>query len=127
MTDRNSRLEQLYDALKKRIVILDGGMGTEIQNLQLDESQYRGERFKDYDREVKGNNDLLCLSQPELLWDIHQQYLDAGADIIETNTFNSTRVSQSDYGILWKPPTYAVTLPPLRLNQKTLIYCCSTI
>ncbi len=97
MTDRNSRLEQLYKALEERIVILDGGMGTEIQNLQLSEEQYRGERFKDFEREVKGNNDLLCLSQPEMLWDIHKQYLDAGADIIETNTFNSTRVSQSDY------------------------------
>ena len=97
MTDRKSRLEQLKNALQERIVILDGGMGTEIQNLQLSEAQYRGERFKDYEYEVKGNNDLLCLTQPEMLWDIHKQYMDAGADIIETNTFNSTRVSQSDY------------------------------
>lgn len=97
MSDRQTRLEQLRKALQERIVILDGGMGTEIQNLQLSEEQYRGERFKDYEHEVKGNNDLLCLSQPEKLWDIHQQYMDAGADIIETNTFNSTRVSQSDY------------------------------
>jgi len=97
MIDRKSRLEQLKNALQERIVILDGGMGTEIQNLQLSEAQYRGERFKDYEHEVKGNNDLLCLSQPEMLWDIHKQYMDAGADIIETNTFNSTRVSQSDY------------------------------
>ena len=97
MSDRKTRLEQLRKALQERIVILDGGMGTEIQNLQLSEAQYRGERFKDYEYEVKGNNDLLCLSQPEKLWDIHKQYMDAGADIIETNTFNSTRVSQSDY------------------------------
>ncbi|WP_077531301.1 methionine synthase [Vreelandella utahensis] len=97
MSDRQTRLEQLRKALQERIVILDGGMGTEIQNLQLSEAQYRGERFKDYEYEVKGNNDLLCLSQPEKLWDIHKQYMDAGADIIETNTFNSTRVSQSDY------------------------------
>lgn len=97
MADRQTRLEQLRKALQERIVILDGGMGTEIQNLELSEAQYRGERFKDYEYEVKGNNDLLCLTQPEKLWDIHKQYMDAGADIIETNTFNSTRVSQSDY------------------------------
>ena len=99
MTDRNTRLEQLHKALKERIVILDGGMGTMIQNLQLDEKAFRGDRFADYDREVKGNNDLLNITQPALLRNIHAEYLDAGADIIETNTFNSTRVSQSDYGL----------------------------
>ncbi|MDN6318679.1 MAG: methionine synthase [Marinobacter sp.] len=99
MTDRNTRLEKLHNALKERIVILDGGMGTMIQNLQLDEKAFRGDRFADYDREVQGNNDLLNLTQPALLRNIHADYLDAGADIIETNTFNSTRVSQSDYGL----------------------------
>ncbi|MFP3978393.1 methionine synthase [Marinobacter sp. KMM 10035] len=99
MTDRNTRLEQLHKALQERIVILDGGMGTMIQNLQLDEKAFRGDRFADYDREVKGNNDLLNITQPALLRNIHADYLDAGADIIETNTFNSTRVSQSDYGL----------------------------
>ncbi|MGO1502794.1 MAG: methionine synthase, partial [Marinobacter sp.] len=99
MTDRNTRLEQLHNALKERIVILDGGMGTMIQNLQLDEKAFRGDRFADYDREVQGNNDLLNITQPALLRNIHADYLDAGADIIETNTFNSTRVSQSDYGL----------------------------
>ncbi len=99
MTDRETRIAQLHQALKERIVVLDGGMGTMIQNLQLDETAFRGERFRDYDREVKGNNDLLCLTQPELLTRIHADYLDAGADIIETNTFNSTRLSQSDYGL----------------------------
>lgn len=99
MTDRNTRLEQLHKALQERIVILDGGMGTMIQNLKLDEKAFRGDRFADYDREVQGNNDLLNLTQPALLRNIHADYLDAGADIIETNTFNSTRVSQSDYGL----------------------------
>lgn len=99
MTDRNTRLEQLHKALQERIVILDGGMGTMIQNLKLDEQAFRGDRFADYDREVQGNNDLLNLTQPALLRNIHADYLDAGADIIETNTFNSTRVSQSDYGL----------------------------
>ncbi|WP_166268266.1 methionine synthase [Marinobacter caseinilyticus] len=99
MTDRESRLAQLYQALKDRILILDGGMGTMIQNLKLDEAAFRGERFAEYDREVQGNNDLLNLTQPALMRNIHADYLDAGADIIETNTFNSTQVSQADYGL----------------------------
>ena len=102
MTDRNSRLdrlEQLENALKERIIVLDGGMGTMIQNLKLDEAAFRGDRFADYDREVQGNNDLLNLTQPALLRNIHADYLDAGADIIETNTFNSTQLSQADYGL----------------------------
>eukprot|EP00003_Mantamonas_plastica_P011166 TRINITY_DN2077_c0_g11_i1.p1 TRINITY_DN2077_c0_g11~~TRINITY_DN2077_c0_g11_i1.p1 ORF type:complete len:1232 (+),score=202.58 TRINITY_DN2077_c0_g11_i1:30407-34102(+) len=99
MTDRNTRLEQLNQALKDRIVILDGGMGTMIQNQKLDENAFRGDRFAAYDREIQGNNDLLNLTQPALLRNIHADYLDAGADIIETNTFNSTRLSQADYGL----------------------------
>src|SRR5690554_7069594 len=74
-------------------------MGTMIQNLQLDEKAFRGDRFADYDRDVQGNNDLLNLTQPALLRNIHAEYLDAGADIIETNTFNSTQLSQADYGM----------------------------
>ena len=89
MTDRNTRLDQLKKALKERIIVLDGAMGTMIQNQKLDEAAFRGDRFKDYDREVQGNNDLLNLTQPALLRNIHAEYLDAGADIIETNTFNS--------------------------------------
>src|SRR5690554_5201644 len=99
MTDRNTRLKQLHKALQERIVILDGGMGTMIENLQLDEQAFRGDRFANYDREVKGNNDLLNITQPALLRNIHADYLDAGADIIETNTFNSTKLSQADYGL----------------------------
>ncbi|MDX1754990.1 MAG: methionine synthase [Marinobacter sp.] len=99
MTDRDTRLATLNRLLKERIVILDGGMGTMIQNEKLDEAAFRGERFADYDREVRGNNDLLCLTQPDLLLRIHEDYLVAGADIIETNTFNSTRLSQADYGL----------------------------
>ncbi|MEQ5833878.1 methionine synthase [Marinobacter sp. NFXS9] len=99
MSDRETRLKQLHNALKERIVILDGGMGTMIQNLKLDEDAFRAERFKDYDRDVQGNNDLLNLTQPALLRNIHADYLAAGADIIETNTFNSTQLSQSDYGL----------------------------
>jgi 5-methyltetrahydrofolate--homocysteine methyltransferase len=99
MNDRSKRLEQLHQALKERIVVLDGGMGTMIQNLRLEEEAFRGERFADYDREVKGNNDLLNLTQQEKLRGIHSDYLAAGADIIETNTFNSTGLSQADYGL----------------------------
>ncbi len=99
MSDRSTRLEQLHQALKERIVVLDGGMGTMIQNLKLEEEAFRGERFAHYDREVKGNNDLLNLTQQEKLRVIHSDYLAAGADIIETNTFNSTRLSQADYGL----------------------------
>jgi len=99
MSDRATRLKQLQQALKERIVILDGGMGTMIQNEKLEEADFRGERFADFEREVKGNNDLLNLTQPDLLKRIHGDYLEAGADIIETNTFNSTQVSQADYAM----------------------------
>ena len=95
---RQKRLESLYQATRERILVMDGAMGTMIQNRRLSESDFRGERFADWPRDLKGNNDLLVLTQPEVIGDIHRAYLDAGADIIETNTFNSTAVSQLDYG-----------------------------
>src|SRR3954468_13422753 len=91
------RLKQLENALSSRILILDGAMGTMIQTYKLGEAEYRGERFKDYEHDVKGNNDLLVLTQPQIIQAIHEQYLEAGADIVETNTFNSTSVAQADY------------------------------
>ncbi|WP_439651626.1 methionine synthase [Microbulbifer elongatus] len=94
---RDQRLQQLHKALGERIVILDGGMGTMIQQEKLTEADYRGARFADYPSDLKGNNDLLVLTQPDLIERLHKEYLDAGADIIETNTFNATRLSQSDY------------------------------
>ncbi|MDQ2078029.1 methionine synthase [Marinimicrobium sp. ABcell2] len=94
---RQARLDALHSALRKRILILDGGMGTMIQSLKLTEAQYRGERFAEYHLDVAGNNDLLAITQPTMLKEIYQGYLDAGADIIETNTFNSTRLSMADY------------------------------
>lgn len=97
MFDRESRLAALEAALQQRILILDGATGTMIQNHKLREADFRGERFADYPIDIAGNNDLLCLTQPQIVRDIHRAYLAAGADIIETNTFNSTRVSQSDY------------------------------
>jgi 5-methyltetrahydrofolate--homocysteine methyltransferase len=90
----------MYDIkklLNKRIVIIDGAMGTMIQRYKLNEADYRGDRFKDWKSDLKGNNDLLSLTQPQIIRTIHKEYLDAGADIIETNTFNSQRVSLADY------------------------------
>ncbi|MFF7706742.1 methionine synthase [Pseudomonas sp. NPDC007930] len=99
MPDRSARLQALHNALKDRILILDGGMGTMIQSYKLEEADYRGTRFADWPSDVKGNNDLLLLSQPQVIAEIEKAYLDAGADILETNTFNATQVSQADYGM----------------------------
>ncbi|MBA1274159.1 methionine synthase [Stutzerimonas azotifigens] len=99
MSDRSLRLQALQQALSQRILILDGGMGTMIQSYRLEEADYRGERFADWPQDVKGNNDLLILSRPDVIGAIEKAYLDAGADILETNTFNATRVSQADYGM----------------------------
>ena len=99
LTDRGARLNALQQALKERILILDGGMGTMIQSYKLQEEDYRGARFADWPSDVKGNNDLLLLSQPQVIAEIERAYLDAGADILETNPFNATRVSQADYGM----------------------------
>ncbi|HML82963.1 MAG TPA: homocysteine S-methyltransferase family protein [Thiomonas arsenitoxydans] len=94
-----TRAAQLPALLKQRIVILDGAMGTMIQRFKLSEAQYRGERFKDWPRDVKGNNELLSLTQPQIIRDIHEGYLAAGADLVETNTFGATTVAQDDYGM----------------------------
>ena len=92
-----TRAAQLPDILRQRLVILDGAMGTMIQRFKLTEAQYRGERFKDFPKDVKGNNELLSLTRPDVISAIHEQYLAAGADIIETNTFGATQVAQADY------------------------------
>ncbi|MBD2839016.1 methionine synthase [Pseudomonas sp. JM0905a] len=99
MSDRIARQQALQQALKERILILDGGMGTMIQSYKLQEEDYRGARFADWPSDVKGNNDLLLLTRPDVIQAIERAYLDAGADILETNTFNATRVSQADYGM----------------------------
>ncbi|GAA5785277.1 methionine synthase [Chitiniphilus shinanonensis] len=96
MTARTAQLRQL---LSDRILILDGGMGTMIQQYRLEEADYRGERFADWPSDLKGNNDLLVLTRPDVIGAIHQQYLDAGADIIETNSFNGTAIAMADYGM----------------------------
>ena len=94
---KRERIDALHKALASRILILDGAMGTMIQTYKLDEAGYRGERLKDFVHDLKGNNDLLTLTQPHIIREIHAQNLAAGADIIETNTFNSTSIAQSDY------------------------------
>ena len=85
--------------LQHRILVLDGAMGTMIQRLGLAEADYRGTRFATWHTPLRGNNDLLSLTRPDAIADIHRQYLEAGADIIETNTFNAQRISQADYGL----------------------------
>ena len=95
----SSRVADLRRLLDQRIVILDGAMGTMIQTYGLEEEGYRGERFAHWESDLKGNNDLLSLTQPSIIREIHQAYLDAGADIVETNTFNANRISMADYGM----------------------------
>ncbi len=96
---REKRIEALKRAAEERILILDGAMGTMIQRYKLGEDEYRGARFKDHPSDLKGNNDLLVLSQPEIIRAIHDAYFEAGADIVETNTFNAQSISQADYGL----------------------------
>ena len=90
-------MNDIRKELEKRILIIDGAMGTMIQRYKLAEADYRGERFKNWHCDVKGNNDLLNITQPQIITAIHKQYLDAGADIIETNTFSSTAIAMADY------------------------------
>ena len=94
-----TRAQQLPEILRQRIAILDGAMGTMIQRHKLGEADYRGERFKDHPKDLKGNNELLQFTRPDVIREIHEQYLAAGADIIETNTFGATSVAQEDYGL----------------------------
>ena len=89
----------IQQLLRERILILDGGMGTMIQGFRLTEADYRGERFADFPHQLKGNNDVLNITRPDVLRNIHRQYLDAGVDIFTTNTFNANAVSMEDYGM----------------------------
>ena len=90
-------MKKIEDILKKRIMLLDGGMGTMIQEHKLSEDDYRSKLFKDHNSSLQGNNDLLSITQPKIIKDIHLKYLNAGSDIIETNTFNANSISQEDY------------------------------
>src|SRR5262245_10492704 len=95
----STRIEALGRLLQKRIVIIDGAMGTMVQQHKLDEAAYRGERFKNWHKDLRGLHDLLNLTQPDVIEGIHRQYLEAGADIVETNTFNAQAISLGDYGL----------------------------
>ena len=96
MTERKMT-KSLYDAIKERILVLDGAMGSMIQEYKLSESDFRGERFADFHKDIQGNNDMLVLTRPDVVKAIHEAYLKAGADIIETNTFGATTIAQEDY------------------------------
>jgi 5-methyltetrahydrofolate--homocysteine methyltransferase len=109
-------MEKLIDAIRQRILIIDGAMGTMIQRHGLDEAAFRGERFADFPRELKGNNDLLCLTQPKVIEGIHREYLEAGADIIETNTFNSQAVSMADYD--FQPYVYEMNVEAAKIAKR---------
>ena len=113
---RERRLARFYDLLEQRILILDGAMGTMIQRRNLDEADYRGERFADWPSDLKGNNDLLVLTQPDVIRDIHAQYLEAGADIIEANTFNATRIAMADYAM--EDLSYEINVAAARLARE---------
>ena len=109
-------MKSITELLNDRILILDGAMGTMIQRYGLTEQDYRGDLFMDAPGQLKGNNDLLCLTRPEVIKEIHREYLDAGADIIETNTFNATSVSMTDYGM--QKYVYDINLAAARLARE---------
>src|SRR5688572_32834814 len=92
-------IERLQSLLASRILVLDGAMGTMIQRRKLDEADFRGDRFRNHRHDLKGNGDVLALTRPDVIGDIHREYLAAGADILETNTFSSTAIAQADYGL----------------------------
>src|SRR6266436_3893716 len=96
---QTNRIEHLATLLRERIVIIDGAMGTMIQTYKLGESDFRGEKFKSWHKDLNGLNDLLNLTRPKIIEEIHREYLEAGADIIETNTFNAQAISLADYGM----------------------------
>src|SRR5580698_7458433 len=111
--DCRGELERLLD---ERILVLDGAMGTMIQGCKLEEADFRGERFKAHPKDLKGNNDLLNLTRPDVVGTLHRDYLEAGADILETNTFNSTAIAQADYGL--EALAYELNLEGARIARR---------
>jgi 5-methyltetrahydrofolate--homocysteine methyltransferase len=111
-------MNTIENILKERILVIDGAMGTMIQQYRLEESDYRGLRFKDWHKDVKGNNDLLSITQPEIIISIHKKYLEAGADIIETNTFSSTVIAQADYDM--QSLAYELNLESAKCARKAI-------
>ncbi len=113
--------KDIRELLKERILVLDGAMGTMIQQYQLEEKDYRGERFADYHTDIKGNNDLLSITRPDVIENIHKAYLEAGADIIETNTFNGTSISQADYDM--QDLAYEINREAAKIARKAADEC----
>lgn len=111
-------MKTIQQSLQERILIIDGAMGTMIQRHKLTEGDYRGGRFKDWQSDLKGNNDLLCLTQPDIIKGIHKLYLEAGADIIETNTFNAQRISLADYHM--EPLAYELNLAAAKIAKEAV-------
>ena len=118
---REQRIAALKAAVRERILIIDGAMGTMIQRHRLDEAGYRGTRFADWRSDIKGNNDLLVLTQPQIIRDIHAAYFEAGADIVETNTFNAQRISMADYGM--EELSYEINVTAARLAREAADAC----
>jgi 5-methyltetrahydrofolate--homocysteine methyltransferase len=111
-------MNDIRKELEKRILVIDGAMGTMIQRYKLQEEDYRGDRFKSWASDVKGNNDLLCLTQPQIIKEIHKKYLEAGADILETNTFNAQRISLADYHM--EDLAYELNLAAARIAREAV-------
>jgi 5-methyltetrahydrofolate--homocysteine methyltransferase len=99
-------MNRIKDIFKDKIFVIDGAMGTMVQSYNLTEEDFRGERFKDHTSDLKGNNDLLCLTRPDVVGEIHKAYFDAGADIVETNTFNANAISQHRNSLYGSPPLH---------------------
>ena len=112
-SDRQRLLEQVA---AQRILVLDGAMGTMLQRRKLQEADYRGERFASHPRDLRGNHDVLVLTRPDVVEDVHEQYFEAGADIVETNTFNGTAIAQADYGM--EPLVYEMNVEAARLARR---------
>ena len=111
----------IREAAAKRILVLDGAMGTMVQDLKLSEADFRGERFKDWTRDLKGNNDLLILTMPDAIEAVHRAYFEAGADICATNTFSSTSIAQADYGM--EKLAYELNLEGARITRRAGVGC----
>ena len=123
MVANSERYDLLKACLAERILILDGAMGTMIQKYELSERDYRGVRFRDHPCDLKGNNDLLSLTQPHVIEAIHRAYLEAGADFVETNTFNATSCSMADYQL--EPLVYEINQASAALARKTADAFCA--
>ena len=115
---RSEAFEQLTGLMQQRIAFIDGAMGTAIQRYKLTEDDYRGQHFRDHTHELKGNNDILVVSKPEVIEEIHLAYLEAGADILETNTFNGTSISQADYELDSADAVHLINITAAQLAKR---------